>query len=268
MTGVFDLSPSILRLVRRLPDALLHDVASLIATGSAGNWTGIRIQLHYALPQPDLRAEIDELLTVWQTQCPQLSPEAVALALLTAAQIEAYHRSAQTVELVWTGPRNLGTPARRIDQVLLQMIDEAQSHLQIVSFAVYKAQGIVQALNRAVERGIEITLYLEFDEASDGKIRGEPLRALGNYLLEHAEIYIWPLDQRERSSDDRYGSLHAKIAIADGQAMLISSANLTDYAMTLNIEAGILVHGGALPAQTESYLQQLVERSIFQRFTP
>jgi phosphatidylserine/phosphatidylglycerophosphate/cardiolipin synthase-like enzyme len=58
--------------------------------------------------------------------------------------------------------------------------------------------------------------------------------------------------------------LHAKIALADGRAMLISSANLTEYAMTLNMEMGILVRGGSLPVQVEKHLKRLSEMGIFE----
>ena len=46
--------------------------------------------------------------------------------------------------------------------------------------------------------------------------------------------------------------------------MLVSSANLTEYAMTLNMEMGLLVHGGPLPLQVERHLVRLVEDGVFE----
>ena len=46
----------------------------------------------------------------------------------------------------------------------------------------------------------------------------------------------------------RHGSLHVKCAVADDAAALISSANLTEYAMNLNMELGLMVKGGDLPS--------------------
>jgi phosphatidylserine/phosphatidylglycerophosphate/cardiolipin synthase-like enzyme len=46
--------------------------------------------------------------------------------------------------------------------------------------------------------------------------------------------------------------------------MLISSANLTEYAMTLNMEMGLLVRGGPLPGQVQSHLTRLVEKGVFE----
>ena len=46
--------------------------------------------------------------------------------------------------------------------------------------------------------------------------------------------------------------------------MLISSANLTEYAMTLNMELGVLIRGGPQPGQVQAHLTRLVERGVFQ----
>ena len=162
----------------------------------------------------------------------------MALGLLAAAQVEEHHRYHQRLELVWTGPDSQIIPLRRTDQALLQLIHSAQKTLHIVSFAVYRAEAITRALVEAAERGVSVAIYLETPDASERRITYDTIRALGGEVPQHARIYVWPLAQRSRAGDGRHGSLHAKIALADGQAMLISSANLTEYAMTLNMEMG------------------------------
>ena len=47
--------------------------------------------------------------------------------------------------------------------------------------------------------------------------------------------YRWPLERRPRDDEGRHGSLHAKCAVADRELLLISSANLTHYALSLNM---------------------------------
>jgi phosphatidylserine/phosphatidylglycerophosphate/cardiolipin synthase-like enzyme len=52
-----------------------------------------------------------------------------------------------------------------------------------------------------------------------------------------------PPAERPVSPAGHYGSLHAKVAVADAASLLISSANLTEYAMqhfARLIEMGIL----------------------------
>ena len=108
-------------------------------------------------------------------------------------------------------------------------------------------------------RSINVTIHADSDD-----IEVATIKALGGDVPQHARIYAWPLDQRPRTDDGKHGSLHAKIALADGQTMLISSANLTQYAMTLNMEMGILVHGGPLPSQVERHFTRLVEQGAFE----
>jgi len=53
--------------------------------------------------------------------------------------------------------------------------------------------------------------------------------------------------------------------LADGRILLVSSANLTGYAMTLNMEMGLLVRGGDAPQRVEKHLLCLVEQGVFER---
>lgn len=61
-------------------------------------------------------------------------------------------------------------------------------------------------------------------------------------LLGHSQLLTWAKDKRPANPEGKTRSLHAKFAIADHQKIFVSSANLTQYAMTLNIEMRILIH--------------------------
>lgn len=91
------------------------------------------------------------------------------------------------------------------------------------------------------------------------------LAAFGPEVRQAARIYVWPLELRPRAADGRHGSLHAKVAIADGRVMLVSSANLTEYAMTLNMELGVMVNGGPVPERVAEHLGRLVELGTFRK---
>ena len=60
-----------------------------------------------------------------------------------------------------------------------------------------------------------------------------------------------PSRQRPQSDGGKIGILHVKCAVADGRWLFLSSANLTEYAFTINMELGLLVTGGSLPKQIE-----------------
>jgi phosphatidylserine/phosphatidylglycerophosphate/cardiolipin synthase-like enzyme len=56
--------------------------------------------------------------------------------------------------------------------------------------------------------------------------------------------------------------MHVKCAVADGRWLFLSSANLTGYAFTLNMELGVLVTGGPLPGQVETHLGRLIGTGV------
>jgi len=67
------------------------------------------------------------------------------------------------------------------------------------------------------------------------------------------------LEKREKDINGKLGILHVKCAVADGNHLFLSSANLTDYAFTINMELGLLVTGGKLPEHVERHFERLIE---------
>ena len=58
-----------------------------------------------------------------------------------------------------------------------------------------------------------------------------------------------------RTRAPRIGAkMHAKIAVADRRALLVSSANLTQSGVGTNIEAGVLVRGGTAPQRAAEHI--------------
>lgn len=252
-------------LAAALPLELAHALAETISQLADDNRLQARARALHAVANPEYRARIDNLFRIWEKQAPEVSGQSVALALLSASTAEAAHRQNQSVELVWTGPESHVIPVRRTDQALLQLIAEARTRLLIVSFAVYKAESILQSIHDAMQRGVVTTLCLETPDASEGKIAFDSIKALGPEVAQSAQLVVWPCDQRPHLPDGKHGSLHAKVAVADGTTLLISSANLTEYAMTLNMEMGVLIRGGELPAKVEAHFARLIEQRILRR---
>ncbi len=44
--------------------------------------------------------------------------------------------------------------------------------------------------------------------------------------------------------------------------MLVSSANLTEYALSLNMELILLIRGGDLPARVAGHLRRLIDGAV------
>lgn len=206
-----------------------------------------------------------ELLNAWREHAPELPSSALAFALLVAGTSEEFRRKSEELQLVWTGPEVEAVPPQRTEQALAQVIGSAKSTLTIVSFVAYKIPAISAAVAEAARRGVAVRLILEKPEVSEGKVAFDAMQAFGPDVAERSTVYVWPLDKRPKSTSGQHGSLHAKCAVADAKRLLVSSANLTEHAFTLNIELGVLVKGGPLPGRVQSYVDSLVASSVLQR---
>lgn len=246
---------------KQLPSPVLEAVIDLLRNSAAKYCNfELKASILKQLPNANFRRLVGELLETWCREAVYLDSTAIAAALSTASYCEGAAQDELSVELVWTGPTSEGMPLRRTEQVLLQMIREAQQEFILVSFAVYKIPEITKALVAAINRGIRVQIIAETPEASEGKISFAASTALGQEIAQKAQLFIWPRHKRLTDSEGRYGSLHVKCAIADAKHLFISSANLTEYALTLNMEMGLLVHSQELATQVLEHIECLIQQ--------
>ncbi len=174
-------------------------------------------------------------------------------------QSEVLRNRYPQAELVWSGPQVDRSDWRQTEAALLQIINSAQRTLWIVTFAAYRVDSLVQALQRAAARGVALNFVVETSADSEGKLSFDAAEAF-RQLSVNSRVYYWPREKRHMDGT-KFGVLHAKCSVADGQIGLVSSANLTDNAFHLNIEIGVLLHG--TPARRlENHLQSLVTLDI------
>jgi cardiolipin synthase A/B len=73
-------------------------------------------------------------------------------------------------------------------------------------------------------------MVLESESSSSGKVAYNEIESIKKEFPE-ISVYTWSLEKRSKDEKGRYGALHAKCAVADGRIALVSSANLTPYAL-------------------------------------
>ena len=196
----------------------------------------------------------DRLKKFLETLAPLNIPSAEIAGMLLGAS-HAYHRAKteETVDLIWTGPSSELVATRKTEQALLQVIQAARSKLFLTSFVAYEVASIINNLTNSMDRGVSLSMLLESDEGHGGGISFDVIGKMTK-LLPAAKIYFWS----DKPDAFAGGKVHAKVAVADERICFISSANLTGHAMEKNIEAGVLVDGGALPAKLHRHLEALV----------
>ncbi len=120
--------------------------------------------LHQIVSTPAARAALDRLNTAWKQT--EISGDVLAGILVGAAFARQQAQRENCVELVWTGPTTPFVATRRTEQVLLDLIGHAKTDLFLVSFVAYDVSSVVDALNTATTRGIDIRILLETSTSS------------------------------------------------------------------------------------------------------
>lgn len=255
-------SEVVLHLVEDLPGEHVAHLAGLLRAETLLDWQRLAHLLRAAVPQMEVQDRVQRFIAEWQSLPQPPMPAEMAQLLPAVSDALIYQRRKQKVDLTWTGPHSAQFSLRRTDQALLELISAAQERILIVSFAVYKATNILSALEQAADRGIEITIVLESPDVSEGKLAYNTLRALGVSLREKSKVFIWPAAKRASTPEGKIGSLHAKIGVVDGKSLYLSSANLTDYAMTINMEMGLLLANPEIASQIEQHFDDLIAQQV------
>ena len=262
-----DFLNTIIEIANRLPASELHSVSESIESLRTYSAPNESCSLPATVSHPANRDRTREMLRQWRKDFSDLSSQAVAWALRTAGEASAISPLSQRIQVVWSGPVSKGCTLRRTEQVLLDLIRNASKSLLIVSFVVYKIPTIAEALRSAVERGVEITLVLESPEESEGKMDIQIIKGIGKSLIEQSHVYTWPLEKRLKTEDGQHGSLHVKCAVADEQFAFISSANLTEYALNLNMELGVLLEDSTVSRTIRGIFTSLIDDGILRKAT-
>ena len=223
MEGYHLIAEEAARLANRLPASVIETVVARLERSDGSDWASLRGQIALAIPTPDYRGAVISLLDRWRSQAPEVTPQAVAAALVTASYIAKKRREEQAVEVVWTGPDQSVIPLRRTEQAILQVLNSAQSRILLVSYAVYSIPNIQDAVVRAAKRGVTITVIVETPNKLDVQNEYSNLQALGEDVAKCSTVYYWPKENRKADATGKLGILHVKCVVGDGHWLFLST---------------------------------------------
>lgn len=239
-------------------DRLCAELEALPPEASCEHLRGVAAHLSH----PHVRYAFVRLVDLAERAGPQMTPSALVWALRAASRSRDVHQRQQSLEMVWTGPNASQVPLRRTDQVLLDLIAHAEHSILIATYATYPIADVSEALSTASAMGVDISLVIESPETDAGRASFWAVQDLMR-RVPGTRVFVWPLAKRVQDPQGHTGSLHAKCAIADDSAVLISSANLTERALNGNIELGLLVRGGDLPRKLADHFRRLIAIGTF-----
>ena len=249
-----DLFAAISNLVSNTPSERIAQLADAI-DGLPESESGARL-FTWALT-PTAKTRLERLTVSWNRS--EVPSSKLAGMLLGASHAYREAKAESETELVWTGPSTELIATRKTEQALLQVINAAHEKLFLTSFVAYDVASIIAALSSASDRGIALSMLLESSDRHGGDVSIDGIARMRE-AIPSARIYFW----KEKGDEFTGGKVHAKVAVCDEELCFISSANLTGHAMEKNMEAGVLVRGGALPKTLHRHLEALVTVKIVQ----
>ena len=126
-------------------------------------------------------------------------------------------------------------------------------------FGIFQVPRLVESLERALDRHVNVRIVLGDRERQTDSAIDHQRHQLGQTVASKARLCWWPHERRLRDAAGCAGLMHAKAAVADSRTAFLTSANLTEAALERNIEVGVLIHGGTLPASLDRLIDSLLE---------
>jgi len=164
----------------------------------------------------------------------------------------APHAPTGQIDVVWTGPDSGAATGRLTSAVVVDLIDRAVTDVLLVGYAVHTEPTVAAALRRAAARTVTITLLIE-RAADNPRFTGDGAAFPG---IDAIRLH-WPQEERPTGA-----SLHAKILVIDADVALVGSANITGAALGHNLECGLLITGGPVPAEVREHVELLLGRGV------
>ena len=179
---------------------------------------------------------------------------ALAAAVSTRTRIES---ETERIEIVWTGPATVPVPSHRTTAAVAhELIASAHEHITLATYSAGNVDDFITALDKRRREGIDIRLLLETPK-SDGSGPDGP--KVFERLVPYVNTLEWPRRSRQ---DHDWTSMHVKVLIRDSDAVLVTSANLSEAAMRHNMEVGVLIRGGSAALSLRQHFDELEHTGV------
>ncbi|MFF1384673.1 DISARM system phospholipase D-like protein DrmC [Arthrobacter sp. NPDC058288] len=153
--------------------------------------------------------------------------EPTLLASVLRGYAAAADRAPAPPQAVWSGPSFAGD-GDHTTAAVAHLVDEAKEDVLASTYSASIGSPFVEALWRAIARGVSVTLVLEGSKMAETAIKLQDKLQGARFLK-----YVPPSGQ--------YGLQHSKVVIVDSALALVTSANFSSAAAHGNLETGVLI---------------------------
>ena len=166
-------------------------------------------------------------------------------------------------QLVWTLPAmHVSHTSRRktYSEAVIELINQAEEQLMLVS-PFFDSAGLGRLLSPLMDallRRVKVVI-LTNDALNLASLTSRAIEEL-RQEVERARVDLIGYTGEASNGHDRltHTLLHAKLVICDRSRILIGSANLTSYALSVNFETGVLL-GSAAAKEALSVMDSIIE---------
>lgn len=224
----------------------LESVCRALESGRLGRTSTAATRAGVAEGNSTVESQLRTLQELWALVGADVPPRAFALVLRTSvASVTSFRMQVPTTQVVWTGPNVDGSFLRATREVVREILRDARSELLLVGYWIAArddGDGIIEeviaSLADAVTRGVTVRIIVDERVRADGRDNKRVLVSAWPDDVPLPTVLTWRLP-----ADDQYLKLHAKVLVADRRDALVTSANLTSYAMDRNMEMGARIVG-------------------------
>jgi phosphatidylserine/phosphatidylglycerophosphate/cardiolipin synthase-like enzyme len=183
--------------------------------------------------------------------------------------LDVASRRRPSVDVVWSGPELQGVYARDTRRVYEELLSSARRSVWVSTYVFYEGPKAFEVLARRLDAvpDLQAILLLNIRRKSADTSEAE---AIVWRFAERFWKHDWPgkrhprvyYDPRAVEPDGPEGLLHAKAVVVDDEALLVTSANLTEAALDRNIELGLLVRDPNLATTVCVQFQALIDQGL------
>jgi phosphatidylserine/phosphatidylglycerophosphate/cardiolipin synthase-like enzyme len=152
-----------------------------------------------------------------------------------------------------------------IRQAYVDQLDHAQTSAVLVNAYFVPPPQIVEAIKRAVLRGVKLTIITNSRETNDLPQMADVSRSFYKTLYSfnhdpskkpsgHLDIYEWTGFDLNNKNAPHDGTIHAKFAVFDSLRAIVGSYNLDPRSDSLNSETVMLFENGNLASTLQNYV--------------
>ena len=165
-----------------------------------------------------------------------------------------YAKEAEKAELAITAPISFRLKARKIHEVVENMLRDSQKSITLTGYSVsdYFTEMIDLIILKS-QQGVYVRLYL-----NDYEKHRNNLKRLMDLRTKYLRVFDY-----QKQDDDAMAALHAKTIVVDEKELLVSSANLSYHGMQGNVEMGIRLVSPDKAQQIEGLLKEMVGMKVF-----